>query len=350
VREITGRKQTEQLREFRYSQIRAIQDVSLHGILVVDSRHNVLSQNRRFSEIWKLPAAEVSASPTTNINPVSSQSPVSINLSLVKDPSAFIRRIQEINAHPEINDQCEIEFTDGRTIERYSTSLRSEEGKYLGRVWFYNDITERKLSERRLQEAYHAIEELAITDSLTTLANRRRFDQYLANEWRRSMREHKPLSLLLFDVDMFKSYNDTYGHLRGDSCLKQVSESIQDVLSRPGDLAARFGGEEFAVVLPDTDSRGAMRVANNVRLSLNQRKLPHSGNSLGIVTISIGCATMIPALGQHAITLTEMADAALYKAKRQGRNRACSGNEAESDGPSSGSTATLDSEESARDE
>ncbi|MDE3185918.1 MAG: diguanylate cyclase [Acidobacteriota bacterium] len=183
------------------------------------------------------------------------------------------------------------------------------------------DISERKMAENELRNAYHAIEALAVTDPLTHLANRRRLDQFLTSEWRRGMREHQPLSLLLVDVDHFKPYNDTYGHLRGDGCLKQIAESAMDVVTRPGDLVARFGGEEFAVVLPNTPNEGAMKVAEEICVSLRQRRLEHRDSPLGYVTISVGCATMVPGLGQHAPLLIQKADDALYAAKRNGRNQ-----------------------------
>ncbi len=188
------------------------------------------------------------------------------------------------------------------------------------------DVSERKIAELRLQEAYNAVEALAVTDALTGLANRRRFDQYLGTEWRRSMRDRQPLSLLMMDVDKFKTYNDTYGHQRGDSCLKQIAEACMDVVSRPGDLVARFGGEEFVVVLPNTESEGALHIAEEICEALRARKLPHTGNLPGIITISAGCATLIPKFGKHAPDLIEMADKALYKAKAEGRNRVCNGN------------------------
>ncbi len=190
------------------------------------------------------------------------------------------------------------------------------------------DISERKQAEQELREAYHALEALAVTDTLTHLANRRRFDQCLTNEWRRGIREHQPLSLLLLDVDLFKSYNDTYGHLRGDSCLKQIAEAAQDVVTRPGDLVARFGGEEFAIVLPNTTNDGAMQIGEQICDSLRRRRLPHIANPLGYMTISVGCATMVPRMGQHSTTLIQMADDALYVAKRNGRNQVSNANAA----------------------
>ncbi|MGD0547483.1 MAG: sensor domain-containing diguanylate cyclase [Terracidiphilus sp.] len=204
------------------------------------------------------------------------------------------------------------------------------------------DVTERKEAEKKLQEAYNAVEALAITDALTGLANRRHFDQYLAIEWRRSQRDRQPLSLLMLDADKFKTYNDTYGHQRGDNCLKQIAEACMDVVSRPGDLVARFGGEEFVVVLPNTGNDGAMQVANEICEALRGRRLPHSGNQAGIVTISAGCATLIPRFGIHSTDLIEMADKALYRAKFNGRNQACDGSMIESSGDAAQDSTLLE--------
>ena len=140
-------------------------------------------------------------------------------------------------------------------------------------------------------------------------------------EWRRGLREQQPLSLLLMDVDFFKSYNDTYGHLRGDSCLKQIAEAARDVVTRPGDLVARFGGEEFAIILPNTRSEGAKVIAQALCEEIRRRELPHSASATGHVTVSVGCATVVPAQNRHALQLIQRADEALYAAKRGGRNQ-----------------------------
>lgn len=184
------------------------------------------------------------------------------------------------------------------------------------------DITDRKHAEKQLQESYKAMERLAVVDALTGAANRRRFDEFLSLEWRRRMRSGDRISLLLIDVDNFKKYNDRYGHVRGDSCLKQVAEAALDVVARPADLVARYGGEEFAVILPDTDEAGAAVVAEEILKSLNNRKLQHEDSVHKIVTVSIGCATMVPQRGLNAHVLTESADTALYEAKRLGKNQA----------------------------
>jgi diguanylate cyclase (GGDEF)-like protein/PAS domain S-box-containing protein len=201
------------------------------------------------------------------------------------------------------------------------------------------DISERKRSDEQLRDAYRTVEAMALTDGLTGLANRRRFDQYLAIEWRRSLRNPHPFSLLMLDVDLFKAYNDTYGHQRGDSCLKQIAEACMDVVSRPGDLLARFGGEEFVAALPNTDSEGALQVANEICESLRNRRLPHSSSPFGIITISIGCATLIPQADRHAPDLIAMADHALYTAKSNGRNQVCIGNALEKHGEDAAASA-----------
>jgi len=194
-------------------------------------------------------------------------------------------------------------------------------GRPIGYLNLVRDITERKRSEENLQSAYRAMETLVVVDALTGIANRRRFDDALAAEWRRASREGSKLSLLLIDADHFKRYNDTYGHVRGDSCLKQIAEAALDVVLRPGDLVARYGGEEFAVILPGTDELGAKGVAEEICQAIRNRRLPHEGNAPGIVTVSIGCATIIPQRGKSAQDLIEAADQALYRAKGRGRNR-----------------------------
>ncbi len=197
-------------------------------------------------------------------------------------------------------------------------------GAPIGLLNMARDITRRKKVELELKKANAALEALSLTDALTHVANRRKYDQYLSGEWRRCMRANLPLSLLLLDVDWFKSYNDTYGHPRGDSCLKQIAEAAQDVVCRPGDLVARIGGEEFAVILPNTPAAGAVEVAELICSAVRHRKLPHNTNPLGCVTISVGCSTIVPSLGQRATTLMHSADKALYTAKHGGRNRVCS--------------------------
>ena len=323
VREITERKLADQAREFQHSLIHAIHSVSPDGILVVDENENVVSCNSRFGEVWNISLPSSLPGHLDHGLRMHDGAFLAQAVALTKDPEAFLRRVDELYAHRDESERVQIELKDGRTLERYTTSLRTASGQYLGRVWFFRDITDQKLAEQRLREAYHAVETLAITDALTGLANRRQFDQCLATEWRRGLRDARPLSLLLIDADRFKTYNDTYGHLRGDSCLQQIAASARDVVARPGDLVARFGGEEFAVILPNTPSIGAMQMAHGIRDAVLNRRLPHSANPLGVVTVSVGCATLVPQLGLQAPNLIDLADKALYQAKHAGRNQVC---------------------------
>lgn len=205
-------------------------------------------------------------------------------------------------------------------------------GNPIGYVNVVRDIDERKAAEEKLQDAYLALEALAAIDALTGISNRRHFDATLAQEWRRAIRLQSPVSLLLLDVDHFKFYNDLYGHLRGDSCLRQIAEATLDVVHRSGDTVARFGGEEFGIILPGTTRQGALDMAEKIRLSVARRGLAHGANQPGIVTVSIGCATFIPQRGSNANVLIAAADHALYEAKRSGRNRvACAPDDAYSE-------------------
>jgi diguanylate cyclase (GGDEF)-like protein len=182
-------------------------------------------------------------------------------------------------------------------------------------------VTVEEAAHRRLNDALETLEQVARVDAMTRIANRRRLDEVLEDEWQRASRGGKSLSILLMDVDHFKSYNDLYGHLAGDECLRLVAEVASCVLRRPGDLLARFGGEEFAMVLPGTPEAGAALVAEQVRSAIRQAGIAHGEAPEGILTVSMGCATVVPERGQVASALVEAADRALYQAKRDGRDR-----------------------------
>ncbi len=200
----------------------------------------------------------------------------------------------------------------GRTVRDPATGTTNY-------VIILRDISDRKALETKLSE-------LALTDGLTGLANRRAFDDALEKEWKRTKRAGGALSLLLLDLDRFKAFNDHYGHQVGDDCLRAVAAAIGAALRRPGDLAARYGGEELAIILPETDLAGAIAIAEVVRSAVAALCIAHVENKEGdgLVSVSIGAATALSRVGgsvQMPAGLLQAADTALYKAKQRGRNR-----------------------------
>ena len=183
------------------------------------------------------------------------------------------------------------------------------------------ELAERRRIEAELEQANAELRRLASLDGLTQIANRRRFDEVLNREWKRQIREENPLSLILCDIDYFKRYNDRYGHIAGDECLKQVAQTIAECARRPGDLGARYGGEEFAVILPNTDADGAMQVARNIQHAVRKLQIPHGDSSVSrFVTLSIGVFCVMPNAGTTPDFVVHAADLALYQVKEQGRN------------------------------
>jgi diguanylate cyclase (GGDEF)-like protein len=184
------------------------------------------------------------------------------------------------------------------------------------------EISDRQRAETALQEANHQLRQLVDLDGLTKVANRRRFDQYLLQEWKRAGRDQTPLALIMCDVDFFKSYNDAYGHQGGDDCLKKIAQAMIQSTNRPNDLVVRYGGEEFAVLLPGTNVNGANKVANQIRENIKAQKIEHSASTISqYVTVSLGVASIIPSLDSAPTILLTMADQALYQAKNEGRDR-----------------------------
>ncbi len=190
-------------------------------------------------------------------------------------------------------------------------ALPANEPRYLA---FIHDISIHKNREKKLKDlSYH--------DSLTGLSNRRRFDEFFQKEWRRSQRSQKPLAFIMIDVDNFKLFNDTYGHKQGDDCLINIASTIKDTIKRPGDMVARLGGEEFVVLLPDTDREGVVQIAEQIRLAVEEQQIPHYSSEQGIVTISLGIAVSIDNNCSSTEQLYKNADQALYQSKKTGKNK-----------------------------
>ena len=199
--------------------------------------------------------------------------------------------------------------------------VRKENGDVDSLVGFMFDISERKRTEEQLAALRRELEELSFKDGLTGIANRRRFDNVVDNEWNNACRTKQPISLLMLDIDCFKQYNDHYGHLEGDQCLKRIAKLLSVAATRPRDFAARFGGEEFIIVLPDTNQSGAYQIASRCRDLIAGEHIPHKGSDVSkYLTVSIGLCTATPECGDDAHGFIEMADKRMYQAKQRGRN------------------------------
>lgn len=178
----------------------------------------------------------------------------------------------------------------------------------------------RNLLQLKLQR--DRLEALTMTDGMTEIANRRRFDQRLEEEWRRCARMQIPLSAVMMDIDHFKAFNDNYGHTAGDDCIRNIAQALATVPTRAGDLVARYGGEEFACLLPGTDAVGVRKIAERLLEAVRNLEIPHAwSNVTGNVSISAGIATMVPTRDGDPEELIRMADRMLYEAKNAGRNR-----------------------------
>lgn len=305
--DVTERKQTQAMLSRKTAFLEAQVNTSLDGILVIDSHGKRVLQNQRAIEMWKIPV-EI-------LGEQGGADQFEHMAGMAKQSGQFREKIDYLHRLPAETSRDEIELTDGTVVDTYSCPVLGQNGEFYGRIWTFRDITE-------LRRYWDMLENLSTTDGLTDLPNRRRFDDFLNREWRRSMRDQSLLSLVFLDIDFFKEFNDHYGHLAGDDCLRRVAAVLREVVQRPGDLAARYGGEEFACVLPDTDSSGAMTLAYRIRDRMAEKNIPHFFSSVADrLTLSFGVATLIPGKGQAPSDLIRLADNLLYAAKKGGRNQ-----------------------------
>ncbi|WP_394788062.1 diguanylate cyclase domain-containing protein [Rhodoferax sp.] len=189
-------------------------------------------------------------------------------------------------------------------------------------VGFMFDISERKKTEEKLITLQKELEELSFKDGLTGIANRRLFDSIIDIEWTNARRNHQPLSVVMLDIDYFKQYNDHYGHLMGDDTLRQVAQTLAAAATRARDFVGRYGGEEFILVLPETDAKSAEKIAERCRSMIAQLQIPHAGSSISpFLTACLGVATAMPALDSDMTAFIDSVDKLLYVAKQNGRNR-----------------------------
>jgi diguanylate cyclase (GGDEF)-like protein/PAS domain S-box-containing protein len=200
--------------------------------------------------------------------------------------------------------------------------VRNAQGAVESLVGFMFDISERKRTEEKLHALQKELEALSFKDGLTGIANRRFFDTSLEREWENARGSQQPLSLILLDVDLFKQYNDLHGHLQGDRCLTDIAQTLGLAAVGPRDVVARFGGEEFVILLPETDAQGARRVAERCQRLVDKLAIPHKHSPHAErVTLSLGVGTTVPSEGGTAATFLQAVDQRLYAAKQKGRNR-----------------------------
>ncbi len=211
---------------------------------------------------------------------------------------------------------------DLRWVGDHSFPWTDGKGQEIGSVGILTDVTERRQLIAELRRTQEELKRLSLRDGLTGVANRRHFDEVLDREWRRAKREKQPLCLVMMDLDRFKRFNDSYGHLAGDDCLKEVSRAVGGSLKRPGDFVARYGGEEFVVLLPGTGTASGEQVAESIRTAVYDLNISHRGApDTGRVTVSMGVAATDSGPPPSPQDLINLADGALYRAKEKGRNR-----------------------------
>jgi diguanylate cyclase (GGDEF)-like protein/PAS domain S-box-containing protein len=204
--------------------------------------------------------------------------------------------------------------------------VRDEAGVVQSLIGFMFDISARKKSEERLLEMQRQLEDFSFRDGLTGVPNRRKFDAVVHEEWDAARRHTQPLSLILLDIDYFKQYNDHYGHVQGDECLRRVAMALSSVVARPRDLLARFGGEEFVLVLPATDEAAARHVSERCRQAIFKVQIPHAASAVGqLLTVSQGVGTVIPSSADTLIGFIDAVDRRLYRAKQAGRDCSVAG-------------------------
>lgn len=287
-------------------------NASNDGICAIDRNYKILKMNKRLLDLLGKTSTQVIGSKCRDLFPSACHDEASCPMLKIMEGEGKVERDRSIT------------FSSGQCIPFMvtATPLRGLDGSKIGIVETFTDITALKEAEKTLQRANMELERLATQDCLTQLANRRRFNDYLENEWRRQMREKKPIAMVMCDVDFFKRYNDTYGHQTGDDCLRAVSGAIRDSLHRAADMGARYGGEEFVMVLPATDLNGAIQVAEGVRRRVEALNIPHSrSDAAEHLTISLGVSCMVPESSTTPQMLIEQADQSLYRAKQLGRNR-----------------------------
>ena len=311
IEEITDRKRAEEALRWSEIQLHAILESTADGILAVDNKGKVIKANRRFADLWRIPQSLMDAGDDRAL--------LDFVMNQLSDPDAFLKKVRLLYDSDTV-DMDTLAFKDGRVFERFSFPMIME-GVVIGRVWSFRDITERKQMEEALRESENRYRELSIVDDLTQLYNSRHFYHQLKMEIDRADRYGQPLTLLLLDLDDFKAFNDTYGHVEGDQVLSRLGQVVKRCL-RQTDSAYRYGGEEFTILLPMTTSADGAVTAERIRTEFKKETFsPVPGQDVHM-TVSIGLAQYKPQEDMKAFV--HRVDQLMYQGKKNGKDRVCS--------------------------
>ena len=315
---ISDRKFAEQAMRISESRLQTFINNAPTPIAIKDLEGKYLSINSEFAYWMQVPVEDILGKQDYELFPAD-------NVKISRD-----HELQVIFEGISVTFEDTIPLPDGRhTFLITKFPLMDDRDSPYAIAGIYLDISDRKQAEIALAEvesnlriANQELQKLVNLDGLTQIANRRCFDERVIYEWQRLYRDRQPLSLLMFDVDYFKRYNDYYGHQLGDQALLLIAQAVDQLVCRPADLVARYGGEEFIVILPNTNLEGAIAVAKNLHKAIANLQIPHQDSDVSdIVTVSMGIASDIPKLDRSPYVLINQADQALYYAKQQGRNR-----------------------------
>ena len=298
-----------------HAQLQAIFDTAAAAIVTFDARGRIHSVNPAAARLWGLPPERVLGLPaSTLVAPEARQALIETFDAHVQGQTAGL--FGQRHEYPVLRG----EGGERGLISAVISEVRGGEQRLF--VAVFDDITEQRRAEQQLREANERLAHLSATDALTGLANRRRLLERLQQLWSSAQRHQSPLAALLIDVDHFKRYNDHHGHQAGDAALVALAEMLRGCARRATDLVARYGGEEFVVLLEDCEAEAALSRAEGLRIALRERALPHGNAPLGRISVSVGVASLVPEPGQRLEELLSRADAALYRAKAAGRDRA----------------------------
>lgn len=295
--------------EFDRSLLRAIQEASPDAILVVNGQRAIVSFNQRFLDTWHIDNTYLKKHQRDD-GSVVEEKLMRPAIKLLKDPDAFLARVEQLYADSTQEDLCEIELNDSRVLERHSVGLKNQDNQYLGRVWFFRDITSRKALESNLRHR-------ASIDTLTGEMNRRHFFTCAKKEFLQARDKNLPLAILMIDLDHFKSVNDNYGHAAGDTVLELTCKRWRNVL-RSRDILGRVGGEEFAVLVPQGNIATTRAVAQRLSQAIRGAPFDLDGQEI-FCSISVGFTLISPDDATVKDALSR-ADEALYQAKNAGRD------------------------------